>query len=119
MSATTITMQRRAADDLSAVAETLYRELDRSAEIICFTSRGAADSQAILISGEKFFFRNGSYASLSVMLTEFDGVQTADIVGSGGGEGLFNISLFANSDFADKARQILQSCGFSAVEEND
>lgn len=45
-------------------------------------------------------------------------MQTADIVGSGGGEGLFNISWFANSDLADSAEKILQKYGFTTVEES-
>ena len=118
MSATIITM-RRTGGDLSAAAETLRHDLNTDAEIICLKSHGSPGDQAILVSCEKFFFRNGSYASLNVMLTEFDGVQTADIVGSGGGEGLFNISLFANSDFAESAEKILQNCGFTTVEKND
>ena len=54
------------------------------------------------------------------MLTEFDGVQRADIVGSGGGEGIFNFSLWANDEFAEDAQRALEAMGFTATaEEND
>lgn len=119
MSATTITMRRYGSGDLQKIANQLWKDLPDMAELIGIRSRGAPGNQAILLSCEKFFFRNGSYASLNVMLTEFDGVQTADIVGSGGGEGLFNISLFANSDFATGAEKVLQSYGFTTVEETE
>lgn len=119
MSATTITMRRYAGGDLQEIANRLWKDLPGMAELIGIRSRGNGDDQAILLSYERYFFRNGSYASLNIMLTEFDGVQTADIVGSGGGEGLFNISLFANSDFAGGAEKVLQSYGFTTVEEND
>ena len=119
MSATTITMRRYGSGDLQEIANQLWKDLPDMAELIGIRSHGSAGNQAILLSCEKYFFRNGSYASLNVMLTEFDGVQTADIVGSGGGEGLFNISLFANSDFAESAEKILQNCGFTTVEKND
>ena len=119
MSATTITMRRYGSGDLQEIADRLWKDLPDMAELIGIRSRGSAGNQAILLSCERYFFRNGSYASLNIMLTEFDGVQTADIVGSGGGEGLFNISLFANSDFAGSAEKVLQGCGFTTVEEND
>ena len=119
MSATTITMRRRASGDLQEIANQLWKDLPDMAELIGIYSHGIPGNQAVLLSCEKYFFRNGSYASLNVMLTEFDGVQTADIVGSGGGEGLFNISLFANSDFAGGAEKVLQGYGFTTVEENE
>ena len=117
MSSAVITM-RRGGGDLSAVAETLRHDLiaNANAELLCVKSHGTAGAQAILVSCEKFFFRNGSYASLNILLTDFDGVQTADIVGSGGGEGLFNVSWFANQDFAENAEKILKEYGFSTVE---
>ena len=119
MSATTITMRRYGRGDLQEIANRLWKDLPDMAELIGIRSRGSVGDQAILLSCEKYFFRNGSYASLNVMLTEFDGVQTADIVGSGGGEGLLNISLFANSDFAGSAEKVLKSYGFTTIEESN
>lgn len=46
------------------------------------------------------------------MLTESEESQTADIAGFGGGEGLLNISWGANFEFAEKAAEILERCGF-------
>ena len=118
MSATTITMRRTGGGDLEELANRLWKDMPDMAELIGIRSHGSPGNQAVLLSCEKYYFRNGSYASLNVLFTEFDGVQTADIVGSGGGEGLFNISLFANSDFAESAETVLKSCGFTTVEKN-
>ena len=118
MSATTITMRRYGSGDLQEIANRLWKDLPDMAELIGIHAHGSVGNQAILLSCERYYFRNGSYASLNIMLTEFDGVQTADIVGSGGGEGLLNISLFANSDFAGGAEKVLQSYGFATVKEN-
>ncbi|MDE5996265.1 MAG: hypothetical protein K2G56_05040 [Eubacterium sp.] len=93
--------------ELSRILESEIR-----AELVAKSQRSYDDVHVVLLSFEKYFMRNGSYASLTVMLTENEDVQTADIIGSGGGEGLFNISWGANSDFADMAERILRKNGF-------
>ena len=118
MSTVTITMRGNKRQEFGIIAENLRKELTAEMENIRAFSRGTEGNQAVLFSGEKYFFRNNSYASLNILFTEFDGVQTADIIGSGGGEGLFNISWFANSDLADSAEKILQKYGFTTVEES-
>ena len=115
MSSITIAMHRHEEGDLSKVAKQLWREIPQTAELICLQERRGSGGQAILLSCEKYFFRNGSYASLNVMLTEFDGVQRADIVGSGGGEGIFNFSLWANDEFAEDAQRALGAMGFTVT----
>ena len=62
---------------------------------------------AFVICIEKYFFRNSSYAALTVILENVSGGSKASVVGYGGGEGLFNISLGANLDFADMAAEVL------------
>jgi len=64
---------------------------------------------------EKYYFRTGSYASMTVVLTEHEQSQTAYIVASGGGEGIVNHSFGANRNLARECLQILESCGFTAV----
>ena len=70
------------------------------------------DVNVYILSMEKYFFRNGSYAGLTVVLTEHGTDKTADIIGSGGGEGFFNVSWGANTDFANSAKEILSKQGF-------
>ena len=119
MSSITIAMHRHGEGDLSEVAKQLWREIPRELELICLKERGGTGGQAILLSSEKYFFRNGNYASLNVMLTEFDGVQRADIVGSGGGNGLLNFSWWANDELAENAQRALEAIGFTATAEDE
>lgn len=65
-----------------------------------------------LLCFERMYFRNGSYASLAVMLTDDGEVQTADIIGYGGGGGLGNFSWGANRSFAEMAEEVLRKQGF-------
>lgn len=65
-----------------------------------------------LLCFERMYFRNGSYASLAVMLTDDGEVQTADIIGYGGGGGLGNFSWGANRNFAEMAEEVLRKQGF-------
>ena len=110
MSSTSIKMRAERAASIRALANALKREIN--AELIAESWRSLDGIQVVLLCFEKFFLRNGSYASLTVMLTESETMQTADIVGSGGGEGLFNISWGANSDFAEMAAGLLRQRGF-------
>ena len=70
----------------------------------------------ILLAFEKMYFRVESYVSLTIMLTEDRLVQTADIIGSGGGRGMFNFDWGANASFANKAADILKKYGFYSIE---
>lgn len=113
MSSKIIRMQRPAQGDLTEMAALLCREMRASAELVAESCREGGNSTAIMLNFEKYYFRNGSYAALAVLLTEADGRQTADIVGSGGGGGLLNISWGANAEFADDAAALLARNGFS------
>lgn len=86
----------------------------KGAEFLCRSEKILSGSVVDFLAFERYYFRNGSYASLSVMLTENGEEQTADIVGSGGGEGIFNIGLGANTDFAEMAADVLRQNGFVA-----
>ena len=66
----------------------------------------------ILLTFEKYFWRNGSYAGLTILITESNMHQTADLVGFAGGEGVFNFSWGANKDFTNKCVEILKKEGF-------
>ena len=114
MSATSIKMGGRSFTSIHEMAENIKREI--RAELISESYRRIDYVNICILSFEKYFFRNGSYASLSVVLTENGDEKTADIVGSGGGEGLFNISWGANSEFAQDAENILKRFGLSTSE---
>ena len=65
---------------------------------------------------EMYYGRTGSYTSATVVLTEHNNEQTACVVASGGGDGLFNHSYGANRDFAKCCAQKLEKCGFIITE---
>ena len=59
--------------------------------------------------------RNGSMAVSTVQIIDSGEVQQATIAGTGGGEGLMNISLGANQGFARKVAKVLVKLGFEEV----
>ncbi len=69
-----------------------------------------------ILAYERYYFRIGGYASMTVILTEHDREQTACIVISGGGEGKMGFSYGANRNFAVEGVEVLESCGFQVVE---
>lgn len=66
----------------------------------------------LLLIFEKMFYRNESYANLTIQITDDTKVQKATIIGSGGGKGPFNWSLGANQEFAESAAVLLEESGF-------
>ena len=96
---------------LSAIASALRQAV--SATVVADELDTFGDVQVALLSFEKYFFRTGSYAGLTVYLAD-DGAErlTARILGFGGGEGLLNISWGANANFAAEAERILRGFGF-------
>ena len=109
MSGIMIKMHGEQKTPVGEIADALIERL--SAELIGCSRREFGDTASVLLAFEKYYFRNGSYARLTVMLTEQEGRQTADVVGFGGGEGIFNLSWGANQDFADNAAGVLEEYG--------
>lgn len=69
-----------------------------------------------ILAYEKYYFRTGSYASVTVTLTEYEQEQTACVIASGGGGGIVNVSYGANRNLAKAFVQALETCGFSIAE---
>lgn len=82
-----------------------------NAELICSVPQ--ANNTAVMLCFEKYYFRNGSYASLSILITHNNFGQEITIVGHGGGNGLLNISWGANNSIAKKTVELLQNYGYS------
>ena len=110
MSGVCTKMRGRSQTSILEMATHLKREL-YDAELICDSHHRIDFVNVHVLTFEKYYFRNGSYASLTVVLTENSDEKTADIIGSGGGEGLFNISWGANSEFTRDAANVLTSLG--------
>lgn len=72
-----------------------------------------------LIVFERYYMRNGSYASLTVAITGDNEAVYVDGIGAGGGGGLFNISWGSETNFADQLAEILERRGFKALAEEE
>ena len=74
------------------------------------------DLQTILYVFERYFVRTENMASLTVLFTNDGKAVTVDVIASGAGEGILNISWGANASFAKMAVDLLAKQGFRAVE---
>ncbi len=83
-----------------------------NADLVYDNWRYTNDVTIIFMCFEKYYFRNNSAAGLSLLITESNLVQTIDVVGFGGGEGLFNLSWGTNSDFLESVVGLLKEHGF-------
>ena len=55
--------------------------------------RELGDTKTLLLIFENWFLRTGSYASLVIMLSEYQGYQSADIIATGGKEAFFSFGV--------------------------
>ena len=80
-----------------------------SAECVGKCVQRSADGQeAIMLVFEKYFMRNSSRASLSVLIENLSGMTYVASVGSGGGQNtLFSFDWGAGDDFAALPRKAL------------
>ena len=73
------------------------------------------DARVILRVYQKYYFRNNSQASHSILLVARNNVVEAKLVSSGGGAGLIGISWGAEKEFTGIAVRTLQQLGFAEV----
>lgn len=105
-----IHMIREGKIDIIDISKLVKSKLN--AELVYENWRYSNDVRIIFMCFEKYYFRNNSFAGLSLLITESNLVQTVDIVGFGGGEGLFNLSWGANSEFKESVINIFKEKGF-------
>lgn len=118
MSITTIKMRRPAQGELKDIASAFRRKYNETfAEFLTETWLEGTDLTVCQMLYERFYFRNSSYATVIILLSEQDGEQRVLINGCGGGDGLFNISLGANNSFAYKTKDYFQAQGFEVLSE--
>jgi hypothetical protein len=117
MSSTIYKLTRESGESMQDMQDWLLRGMvcsERSFEQI--DSKG--DVEILLVVFEKFYFRNGSMASLTLQCIDDGETQEATIIGTGGGEGMINLSWGANKNYANQARDILLKHGFRVVEQS-
>lgn len=57
---------------------------------------------------ERYFFRNGSFATLTITFDNFSEVSIVKCISAGNGVGIFNISWGAGISFINSVRNILE-----------
>ena len=97
--------------ELDEIKNKIKEEFDkRNVEFKDEIIRELGDTKTLLLIFENWFLRTGSYASLVIMLSEYQGYQSADIIATGGKETFF--SFGAESDFAKLGEDALKNLGF-------
>lgn len=80
------------------------------AEFVDEMSRELGETKSLVLIWERYYMTTGSYASLIILLSEFRGYQSADIISSGGREALF--SFDAEENFVKCGEKALRKFGF-------
>ena len=111
MSSEVIQLRRLDQGDLSTLADQIAR-YNSGSDLVLSQIRHVDHVDILLMVFEKYFMRNGSMAVLTVEVVSDGNSQAATVVGTGGGQGIFNISWGANSDYAYEAAEFLESIGF-------
>ena len=101
-------------ESLASRAAAVAQELE--ATVIEAVGYEVGDLQTILYVFERYFVRTENMASLTVLFTNDGKTVTVDVIASGAGEGILNISWGANASFAKRARDLLAKQGFRPVE---
>ena len=101
-------------ESLASRAAAVAQELE--ATVIEAVGYEVGDLQTILYVFERYFVRTENMASLTVLFTNDGKTVTVDVIASGAGEGILNISWGANASFAKMARDLLAKQGFRPVE---
>lgn len=71
--------------------------------------------KTILAVFEKYYIRNNSFTNLTILLTQNNNETILDIVGSGGGFGIFNISIGSNTDITIPIINAALELGFDMI----
>ena len=88
------------------------------AEAVFEKKQRFGETDVWLLVYEKYFFRVNNFATLTVLLTEEAGLQTAQIVVSGGGESMSNISYGSERRLAKECIAALEEAGFTVDPKN-
>ena len=105
MSSAIIKMKREAKTDLAEVSKSILDDFKGDVAELSLEQMSEVNGvKVLLLILERYYMRNGSMA-----------VSTVQIIGTGGGEGLMNISLGANQDFARRVAKVLAKLGFEEI----
>ena len=116
MSSTVIRMRSESKTDLKDLSQAIINSSDMAeAELILEQLSDANDAKVLLLVFERFYLRNSSMTANIIQIIDDGQKQSATIVGTGGGDGIFNISWGTNSNFACKAANALAALGYREI----
>lgn len=116
MSSAIIKMKRGSETDLAEVSKSILDDFKGDVAELSLEQMSEVNGvKVLLIILERYYMRNGSMAVSTVQIIDSGEVQQATIIGTGGGEGLMNISLGANQDFARRVAKVLAKLGFEEI----
>lgn len=116
MSSAVIRMRSKTTISLQNLSQAIIVSPDmKGAELALEQLKEVKSTKVLLLVFEKFYLRTGSMAAVTIQVLDDGQEQSAVIVGTGGGYGVFNVSMGANSNFACKAANALTSLGFEEL----
>ncbi len=116
MSSAIIKMKRGSETDLAEVSKSILDDFKGDVAELSLEQMSEVNGvKVLLLILERYYMRNGSMAVSTVQIIDSGEVQQATIIGTGGGEGLMNISLGANQDFARRVAKVLAKLGFEEI----
>ena len=113
MKARAITLRCKKNYELTALYDKILQEFENqnlNVEFVEKTYHEFGEAKTLLLVFERLYLRTASYTSLTILLTEFKGIQTADIISSGGKEIMF--SFGSERNFAKHGETALKNLGF-------
>lgn len=116
MSSAIIKMKRGSETDLAEVSKSILDDFKGDVAELSLEQMSEVNGvKVLLLILERYYMRNGSMTVSTVQIIDSGEVQQATIIGTGGGEGLMNISLRANQDFARRVAKVLAKLGFEEI----
>lgn len=102
--------------EIKAIVDYLIQGVQKSGfsnELVHSITRDCGNSKTYLLVFEKWYYRTGSRASLTVLVTENDDEIIVDAIGAGGGQGIiFKFTWGAEGNFVGIVRDLLIAKGF-------
>ena len=116
MSSAIIKMKRGSETNLAEVSKSILDDFKGDVAELSLEQMSEVNGvKVLLLILERYYMRNGSMAVSTVQIIDSGEVQQATIIGTGGGEGLMNISLGTNQDFARRVAKVLAKLGFEEI----
>ena len=110
-----ITLQGKKQYEFTTFHNRVLQEFEKQqldVELVDLAYHELGEVKTLLLVFERLYLRTSSYTSLTILLTEFNGMQTADIISSGGRGSLF--SFGSERSFTKHGETALKNLGFEA-----